>query len=79
MSTTSTSNFPGSLVPVFSRGAAVPYTEKQRGFFRAVEHGFKPDRFDTSLTPGKAKELLSHEKRKVDARRKGQTRALEKL
>lgn len=35
----------------------MPYTKKANKFFRAVEHGFKPDRFKTSLTPKKAGEL----------------------
>jgi hypothetical protein len=56
----------------------MPWTENQRNFFRAVEHGFKPDRFKSKLSPEKAKELLGHEKKKVEARNRGQRRALEK-
>lgn len=56
----------------------MPWTEKQKNFFRATEHGFKPDRFKSTLTPEKAKELLGHEKDKVEARKKGQLRALQR-
>lgn len=75
---TTTTNAPGMLVPSYGR-REMPYTEKQRQFFQARAHGFKPDRFDTNLTPDKAKELLSHETQKVEARARGQKRALEKL
>lgn len=39
----------------------MPYTKKQVGFFQAIAHGMKPTRTDSSLTPDKARELLSHD------------------
>jgi hypothetical protein len=56
----------------------MPWSEKQKNFFRARAHGFEPDRFKTDLSPQKARELLGHEKKKVEARNRGQRRALEK-
>ncbi len=56
----------------------MPYSEKATRFFQGIAHGMKP-RTKTDLTPEKAHELLSHEKKKVEARVKGQKRAMEKL
>lgn len=56
----------------------MPYSGKQERFFQAVAHGMKPKN-GSQLTAGKAKELLSHEHKKVKARQNGQMRALNKL
>lgn len=56
----------------------MPYTDKQRRFFQGVAHGMKP-RQDSSLTPAKAKTLLSHEDDKIKAKIAGQRRALKAL
>lgn len=78
---TTTTNAASLLVPSYGGGREhkMPYTEKATKFFRARAHGFEPDRFDTNLSPAKAKELLAHETQKVEARARGQKRALEKL
>jgi len=59
------------------RGGEMPYTAKANKFFRAVEHGFKPDRFKTSLTPEKAGQLADegvkgerHEKMKKEVHKR---------
>lgn len=54
----------------------MPWSSKQRRFFQAVSHGMKPTQSGSHLSPEKAKELLSHEKKKVEARKKGQIAAL---
>lgn len=78
MPTTSTSNFAGILTPAYG-DRKMPWTGKQRKFFQAVAHGMKPTKTDSNLSPAKAKELLAHEKGKVEARKRGQMRALTKL
>lgn len=59
----------------------MPYTEKQEHFFRAVAHGWRPSKSEkgSTLSKEKAEELLEHEGKKKDARRRGQGRALSKL
>lgn len=78
MPTTSTSNFSGTLVPSYG-DRKMPWTGKQKRFFQAVAHGMKPTKTSSDLSAAKAKELLAHEKGKVEARKKGQMRALTKL
>lgn len=41
----------------------MPYSEKQEHLFQMIAHGGKPTKTKTSLTPGKAQEMLSHAKR----------------
>lgn len=59
----------------------MPWSEKQNRYFQAVAHGWKPRRKGQArpLSASKAKELLSHEDRKIQAKVKGQKRALESL
>lgn len=80
MPTTSTSNFAGMLTPVYG-DEKMPWSEKQKRFFQARAHGWEPTKSQSksTLSQAKAKELLAHEKGKVEARKKGQMRALTRL